>query len=348
MKISTMLGYAGGFEESVAEIVRLEREGLDAVWVAEAWGFDAVSLMGYLAARTERVQIASGILPIYTRTPSLLAMTAAGVDALSGGRAMLGLGASGPQVIEGWHGVSYDAPVTRLREIIQICRKVWRREKLVHEGRKYTIPLPADRGTGLGKPLKMITHPVRDDIPIAVAALGTKSVETTAELADAWLPVFWLAGKAQGRWGDALRAGTSRRDPARAPLEIYAGGMVGIGEGLESLRDAARPQMALYVGGMGAREKNFYNDVFASYGFEREARTIQDLYLAGKKREAEAAIPASFLEQTSLVGPPGFVRDRLAELRESGVTCLNVSFVGHTVDERIATLGRLQDLLATL
>lgn len=343
-----MLSYAGGFEEAVDEVARLENEGLDTVWVAEAWGFDAVSLMGYLAARTRRVQIASGILPLYTRTPSLLAMTAAGVDALSGGRAMLGLGASGPQVIEGWHGLPYDAPVTRLREIITICRKVWRRERLVHAGRRYTIPLPADQGTGLGKPLKMITHPFRDDIPIAVAALGQKSVETTAELADAWLPVFWLPAKAQERWGAALRAGAARRDPSRPPLDIYAGGLVGIGEGLEPLRDAVRPQMALYVGGMGAREKNFYNEVFASYGYEQEARTIQDLFLAGKKAEAEAAIPASFIERTTLVGPEGFVRDRLAELRESGVTSLNVSLVGRTVDERAATLARLRGILATL
>lgn len=348
MKISTMLGYAGGFEESVAEIVRMEREGLDTVWVAEAWGFDAPSLMGYIAARTERVRIASGILPIYSRTPSLLAMTAAGVDALSGGRAMLGLGASGPQVIEGWHGVPYDAPVTRLREIIEVCRKIWRRERLVHHGRKYHMPLPEGQGTGLGKPLKMITHPVRDDIPIAVASLGKKSVEATAELADAWLPVFWLASKAPERWGDALRAGAARRDPVRGPLDIYVGGMVGIGEGLERLRDLGRPQMALYVGGMGAREKNFYNDVFASYGYEREAKLIQDLFLSGKKHEAAAAIPDSFIERTTLVGPEGFVRDRLLELRESGVTSLNVSFVGSDADERVAMLGKLQDLIASL
>lgn len=348
MKISTMLSYAGGFQQAVDEVARLEHEGLDTVWVAEAWGFDAPSLMGYIAARTERVQIASGILPLYSRTPSLLAMTAAGIDALSGGRAMLGLGASGPQVIEGWHGVPYDAPVTRLREIIEICRKIWRRERLVHHGSKYYMPLPDGQGTGLGKPLKLITHPVRDDIPIAVASLGPKSVEVTAELADAWLPVFWLAGKAHERWGDSLRAGALRRDPKRAPLDIYVGGTVGIGEGLEPLRDAGRAMTALYVGGMGAREKNFYNDVFASYGYEREAKQIQELFLSGKKAEAAAAIPKSFIEATTLIGPEGFVRDRLCELRESGVTSLNVSFVGRTLDERVATLGRLQEILATL
>jgi F420-dependent oxidoreductase-like protein len=348
MKISTMLSYAGGFDAAVDEVQRLEQEGLDLVWVAEAWGFDAPSLMGFIAARTERVTIASGILPIYTRTPSLLAMTAAGVDALSGGRAMLGLGASGPQVIEGWHGVEYDAPVTRLREIIEVCRKIWRRERLVHHGRKYHMPLPEGQGTGLGKPLKMITHPVRDEIPIAVASLGMKSVETTAELADAWLPVFWLPSKAKEHWGAALEAGRKKRDPKRAPLDVFVGGAVGIGEGLEPLRDLGRPGMALYVGGMGARDKNFYNDVFAAYGYAKEAKLIQDLYLSGRKKEAEAAIPDSFIEATTLVGPKPFVRDRLVELRESGVTSLNVSLVGETVDDKLRTLGALKDLLASI
>jgi F420-dependent oxidoreductase-like protein len=326
----------------------MEAEGLDLVWVAEAYGFDAVSLMGFLAAKTERVQIASGILPLYTRTPTLLAMTAAGLDALSGGRAMLGLGASGPQVIEGWHGVHYDAPVTRLREIIEICRSVWRRERLEHHGRKYDMPLPQGEGTGLGKPLKMITHPLRDEVPIAVAALGQKSVEVTAELADAWLPVFWLPGKARDRWGAALDAGLARREATRAPLDVFVGGSVGIGEGLEHHRDAGRPGMALYVGGMGAREKNFYNDVFASYGYEKEAKEIQDLYLSGKKKEAAEAIPASFIEATTLIGPRSFVAERLAELKESGVTSLNVSFVGRNLDEKLDQLVLLRELADSL
>jgi F420-dependent oxidoreductase-like protein len=344
VKISTQLGYAGGFEEAVDEIVALEREGLDTVWVAEAYGFDGVSLMGYLAARTESVRIASGILPIYTRTPTLLAMTAAGVDALSGGRAMLGLGASGPQVIEGFHGVPYDAPVARIREIIEICRQVWKRQRVSYQGAKYTLPLPAEQGTGLGKPLKLITQPVREEVPIAIAALGVKSVQQTAELADGWLPVFYLASKANERWGAALEAGRQKRDPARAPLEVFAGGGVGIGEGLEPLRDQGRPMTALYVGGMGARGKNFYNDVFASYGYEREAREIQDLYLSGKKAEAAAAVPKSFVEATTLIGPRAFVAERVAELKESGVTCLNVSLVGRTLADRIRTLEALREI----
>jgi F420-dependent oxidoreductase-like protein len=348
MKISTQLSYAGGFHETVAEVQELEQAGLDTIWVAEAYGFDAVSFMGYLAAKTERVEIASGILPIYTRTPALLAMTAAGVDFLSGGRALLGLGASGPQVIEGWHGVPYDAPLTRTREIVEICRRIWKRERIEYAGRKYNLPLPAGEGTGLGKPLKMITHPVRDDIPIAIAALTPKSVEMTAEIADGWLPILFHPTKSRARWGDALAAGAARRDPARPPLRIFAGGAVAFGDGLERLRDRGRPMMALYVGGMGARGKNFYNDLFASYGYEKEAAEIQDLYLAGKKEDAAAAIPRSFLDETSLIGPEGFVRDRLAELKEAGVNNLNVSFAGRTVAERRQTLEQLRGICDTL
>ena len=348
MKIATSLSYSGGFLEAAEELRELERAGLDTVWVAEAYGFDAPSLMGFLAAKTERVQIASGILPIYTRTPTLLAMTAAGVDALSNGRAMLGLGASGPQVVEGWHGVPYDAPLPRLREIIAICRRVWKREPLVYDGKKYKLPLPPEVGTGLGIPLKILTRPVRDDIPIAVASLAPKSVEMTAELADAWLPVFYLPAKAHQRWGQALAAGLAKRAPERGPLATYAGSIVGIGEGLEPLRDRARPMTALYVGGMGARKKNFYNDVFASFGYEKEAAEIQDLYLTGRKKEAEAAIPRSFIEATTLIGPEGFVRDQLAAYKESGVTNLNISLVGRTPAERVATLDRLNEIVATV
>jgi F420-dependent oxidoreductase-like protein len=348
MRISTLLSYAGGFKEAVTEIVELEKAGLDVVWVPEAYSFDAPSAMGYLAARTERVTIASGIMPIYSRTPTLLAMTAAGVDYLSDGRCMLGIGASGPQVVEGFHGVPYQAPVGRIREVIEICRMVWRREKVRYEGRYYELPLSANRGTGLGKALKLINHPVRDEIPITVAALGPKSVEMTAELADGWLPAFYLPEGADAIWGEALRAGAAKRDAGRAPLEVYSGGAVAIGEGLEALRDRARPQIALYVGGMGAKEKNFYNQVFRQYGYEAEADRIQELYLAGRKDEAEAAIPEDYLAKASLIGSDGFVRDRILALRESGVTALNVSLVGETRAERVRQCERLRELLEDL
>src|SRR4051794_27022028 len=321
MQISMQLSYAGGFSEAANQVAELEKAGLDLVWVAEAYGFDAPSLMGYLAAKTETVQIASGILPIYTRTPTLIAMSAAGIDALSDGRCQLGLGASGPQVIEGWHGVRYDRPLGRTREIIDICRKVWAREdKLTHDGQSYQLPLPAEQGTGLGKPLKIIGRPVRPRIPIWVASLGPKNVEMTAELAEGWMPLFYLPEKADEVWGADLRAGYAKRDPELGPLQISAGGLVAIGDDAASLRDFARPMIALYVGGMGAKGRNFYNDLIKRYGFEQEAEEIQDLYLAGKKDEAAAKVPEELLEATTLCGPEGYVKDRLAAYADSGVT----------------------------
>jgi F420-dependent oxidoreductase-like protein len=330
MKLSMALSYAGGFKQGVEQLVEREKAGIDMVWVAEAYGNDAATLMGYVAARTERVEIASGILPIFTRTPTLLAMTAAGLDELSEGRAVLGLGASGPQVIEGFHGVPYDRPLQRTREVIEICRKVWKRERLEHQGQAYSIPLPEGQGTGLGKPLKIITHPRRADIPIYIASLGSKNVQMTAELAEGWLPAFYNPHKASTVWGDDLAAGAAKRSADLAPLEIVAGGAVGFGDEDEAkkVRDAARPQTALYVGGMGARGRNFYNDVFRRYGYEADAKEIQDLYLDGKKPEAEARVPDSFLKETSLFGDEGFVRDQIEAYRASGVTRLSISPVG--------------------
>ncbi len=346
MKISMLMSYAQDYVGATRELVEYEKAGLDVVWIPEAYSFDGVSAMGYVAAKTERVQIASGILNIYSRTPTLMAMTAAGIDALSEGRFMLGLGASGPQVIEGFHGLPYDTPLARIREVVEVCRKVWKREeKLVHDGRKYHIPLPADEGTGLGIPLKIINHPYRDNIPVALATLTAKSVEMTSEIAEAWLPAFYMAEGAADVWADALARGAAKRPIDMPPLDVYAGGAVAIGEGLSDYRNMARSGIALYVGGMGARDKNFYNQVFCKYGYEEEAKTIQDLYLAGRKSEAEAAIPQSYLDATSLVGPEGFVRDRLQALKESGVTSLNVSFLGTTSEERVRHCDALKNLL---
>ena len=325
MQLSTQLSYAGGFKQAVDQVVDLEKAGLDMVWVAEAYSFDAVSSMGYLAAKTSTIKLAAGILPIYSRTPTLLAMTAAGIDALSDGRCILGLGASGPQVIEGFHGVPYDRPLGRTREIIDICRKVWRREKLEHTGASYNVPLPEGQGTGLGKPLKIINHPVRSEIPIYVASLGPKNVEMTAELADGWLPLFYLPEKAKDVWGDDLAAGAAKRSADLGPLEVVAGGMLSVGEGAEAVREFARPMVALYVGGMGAKGKNFYNDLVQRYGFEAEAEQIQDLYLDGKKDEAAKAVPDELLEAMSLCGSEGYVKERLAAYKEAGVTVLNIT-----------------------
>ena len=330
VKISTILDYSGGFKKAARDVAEMEKAGLDLVWVAEVYGFDSPSLMGYLAALTETVEIGSAILPIYSRTPSLIAMTAAGVDALSDGRFHLGLGASGPQVIEGFHGVPYTNPLGRTREIIEICRHLWKREApLVHQGKNYTLPLPSNQGTGLGKPLKLLTHPLRSSIPIWVASLGEKNVAMTAEVADGWIPVFFIPERAKDVWGASLEAGAAKRDPSLGELMISAGGLLAIGEGndVTGMREFARPMTALYVGGMGAKGKNFYNELAVRYGFEKEATLIQDLYLSGKKKEAEAAIPEEFLELTSLCGPKSYVEERLAAFKEAGVTHLQVNAI---------------------
>ena len=322
------MSYAGGFKDSAQQVAELERAGLDMVWVAEAYGFDSPSVMGYLAAVTEKVQIAAGILPIYTRTPTLIAMTAAGIDYVSDGRFQLGLGASGPQVIEGFHGVPYTEPIGRTREIIDVCRKVWaREERLMHSGRNYTIPLPADQGTGLGKPLKTIAHPVRSKIPVWVAALGPKNVEMTAEIAEGWLPILFVPEKAKEVWGASLERGARHRHPSLGALQISAGGLLAIGEDEDAAnaREFARPYVALYIGGMGAKGKNFYNSLIQRYGYEREAEEIQDLYLERKKDEAAALVPDELLEKMSLCGPEGYVKERLAAFKEAGVTHLQVT-----------------------
>lgn len=341
MKLSMSLSYAGGFQQAVEQVVAFEKAGVDMVWVAEAYGNDAPTLMGYLAAKTTTIEIASGILPIFTRTPTLLAMTAAGLDDLSNGRAVLGLGASGPQVIEGFHGVAYDRPLQRTREIIEICRQVWRRERVEHQGKVYQLPLPEGQGTGLGKALKIITHPQRADIPIYVASLGHKNVAMTAEVADGWLPIFYNPYKAADVWGVDLAAGAAKRSADLGPLQIVAGGAVGFGdeETARKVRDANRPMVALYVGGMGARDQNFYNDLFCRYGFEAEAKLIQDLYLDGRKDEAAAAVPDEFLRQSSLFGDEGFVRDQVDAYRSAGVSALSVQPVGA---DPIAVLERVK------
>lgn len=346
MRIGMALDYAEDFKRAAAALVDYERAGLDIVFVAEAYSFDAVSRLGYLAARTERLELASGILPIYSRTPALLAMTAAGLDYVSGGRFTLGLGVSGPQVVEGFHGVPFTAPLGRTREVVEICRKVWRRERLVHEGVHYTLPLPADRGTGLGKPLKLINRPVRERIPIVLAAIGPKNVALAAEIAEGWAPLFYLPEKAAEVWGPALAAGKARRDPALGGLDVIVQTTLAIDEGVAEAREALRSMAALYIGGMGARGRNFYNDLARRYGYEKEAGLIQDLYLSGRKEEAAAAVPAELVENLSLAGPEGFVRERIAALRESGVTTLNVTPFGRTHADRVRLIERLKELAA--
>jgi len=298
--------------------------------------------MGYLAAKTERVEIGSAILNIYSRTPGALLQTAAGLDNVSQGRAILGLGASGPQVIEGFHGVPYDRPLGRTREIVDLIRRGLRRETLVHDG-IFTLPLPPDQGLGLGKPLKLLNKPERSSIPLYVAALGPKNVEGVAEYADGWLPFLFVPEKAQDVWGDSLSRGLAKRQEGLGPLEICAGGMVAIGEGPETkaLLDLARPTVALYVGGMGARGKNFYNELAVRYGYEKEAEEIQDLYLGGNKRDAEKVVPTELLELGNLVGPASYVKERIAAFAEAGVTNLQVMPMS---DDPAATVRQLREL----
>jgi F420-dependent oxidoreductase-like protein len=339
-----MLNYSGGFTETVSELADFERAGLEIVFVPEAYSFDAVSQLGFIAARTSTVEIASGILPIYSRTPALTAMTAAGLDFVSGGRFTLGLGASGPQVIEGWHAVPYDAPVGRTRELIEICRMVWRRDRLEYHGRHYTLPLPAGQGTGLGKPLKLINHPVRERIPIVVAALGPKNVALAAELAEGWQPIFYYPEKAGLTWDAPLAEGRAKRDPQLPPLDVIAEAPVAIGDDVTHLRDITRPFFALYIGGMGARGKNFYYDLACRFGYDDEARQIQDAYLSGRKDEAAALVPAELVEKTSLIGPHGYVKERLAAFREAGATTLNLTALSPTHERRVSDIETIRAL----
>ncbi len=349
MRIGMPLDYAGGdFKQTVDQLSDFEKAGLDIVFVPEAYGFDAVSQLGYLAARTERLQIASGILQIYTRTPTLTAMTAAGLDYVSGGRFVLGIGASGPQVIEGFHGVPYDAPVGRTREIVDVCRKVWRRERLTHDGRHYSMPLSPERGTGLGKALKLINHPVRERIPIVIAALGPRNVAMAAELAEGWEPILYVPEKAEEVWGEALARGRAKRDPSLPPLDVVVQAPLAVGDDVGHLLEAYRPMLALYIGGMGAKGYNFYNDLARRYGYDAEAETIQDLYLDGRKDEAAAAVPYELLEKTALVGSEGHVRERLAVLKASGATTLNITPLADTHAERVALIERVRALASDL
>jgi len=340
MKLSMPLMYAGNPREAADQVAALEKAGLDTVWVAEVYGFDSPTLMGYLAAKTETLEIGSAILNIYSRTPGTLASTAAGLDNVSGGRAILGLGASGPQVIEGWHGMPYDKPLTRTREVVQIVRAALRRETIEFHGKVFDLPLPPDQGLGLGKPLKMLTKPERPAVPIYVAALGEKNVQGTAGYADGWLPFLYAPEKAAEVWGEPLAAGKAKRPDDLGPLEVAAGGMVAVGDDVKGMLDFARPMFALYIGGMGAKGKNFYNQLVSQYGFEAEAAKIQDLYLNGNKRDAEALVPLELLEMCNLVGPASYVKERIAAFRESGVTSLQITPVA---DDPAALVSQMKE-----
>ena len=349
MKLRMAISYGGAFKDVAQRVVDLEKAGLAQVWIAELYSFDAISQVGYLAAITDRVEIGTGIVNVFSRTAALMAMTAAGCDYVSDGRFILGLGASGPQVIEGFHGVPFEKPMQRIKEYIEACRMIWKREeKFDYQGQTFQAPLPAGQGTGLGKPLKIINHPVRSDIPIWWASLKGRSVEATAEVADGWLPIMFIPEKCQNVWGPQLKAGLAKRDPSLKRLDIAAGGMLAIdenlvGEARTKILDMARPNMALYVGGMGARGSNFYNDIARAYGYEKEAGEVQDLYLEGRKDEAAAALPGEWLELSHLVGPKSYIKERVGAFKEAGVTVLSVNPVGPDAVKAVETLRSIVD-----
>ena len=293
-----------------------ERLGYDSAWAAEAWGTDAVSVLSWLAATTTTLRIGSAILQIPGRTPANAAMTAATLDLLSGGRFLLGLGTSGPQVVEGWHGEPWGKPLTKTREYVEIVRTVLRRELLEHHGEHYDIPYTGPGATGLGKPLKLMARPLRAEVPIYLASMGPKSVELAFEIADGWIPLFFQPERAREIF--PMSEGRDGFDIAPSVPAVLL-------DDVQAARDALKAYYALYIGGMGARGKNFYNDLACRYGFEDAAREIQDLYLDGHKRDAAAAVPDAFVDEVALVGPKERLAERLEAWRESGATSLLVS-----------------------
>jgi F420-dependent oxidoreductase-like protein len=340
MRLGLNLGYSGSSMGSVLPLVqRAEAAGFDSVWVAEAYGSDAVSVLGWLAAVTDRVKLGSAILQIPARTPAMTAMTAMTLDALSGGRVLLGLGVSGPQVVEGWHGQPYSRPLVRTREYVEIVRRAIAREApLTFSGEAYTIPYAGPDATGLGKPLRSILHPVRPSIPIYLAAIGPRNVALAAEIADGWLP-FLYSPAHEDVFAGALTEGGHRRAMGMWPLEIAAQVPVVLGDDVDACRDRLRPQLALYIGGMGAKGRNFYADLAARYGYEAEAGAIQDTFLAGRRDEAAGLVPDRLVDELALAGPAGRIRERFAAWRQSRASTLIVQTTQPEVIDLLADLA---------
>jgi len=317
MRLGFTMGYAPPGTnplELIALAQEAERLGYDSAWAAEAWGTDGVTVLAWLAATTSTIKVGSAIMQIPGRTPGNTAMTAATLDLLSGGRFLLGLGTSGPQVVEGWHGQPWGKPLTKTREYVEIVRMALRREAVEFHGDQYEVPYAGADATGLGKPLKLMMRPLRDTIPIYLAALSPKNVRLAFEIADGWLSIFFSPERAREAF---------RYEP-RDGFEIAPTVHVVMSDDVEAARDFLRPMVALYVGGMGARGANFYNALVRRYGYEAEAEQIQELYLDGKQREAIAAVPDALIDEVALVGPPERIRDGLDAWRESGVTTLLV------------------------
>ena len=325
MKLAINIGYSGAQMRLPLDLVlEVERLGYDSVWTAEAYGSDAVTPLAYLAAKTSRIKLGTGILQIPARTPAMCAMTMSTLDALSGGRVLVGLGLSGPQVVEGWHGVAYGKPAVRTREYVEILRKIWARsEPVAYDGQEYQLPYAGPGASGLGKPLKSILH--GRQLPVYLATMGPINIRNTAELADGWLPI-WFSPQRMPLFRPAIEEGFRRAGGGKswADWEIAAGCTVSIGADVKACLAEMKPNLALYIGGMGAREKNFHNEMARKYGYVREAEQIQELYLAGRKAEAAAAVPDELCDEMSLCGPEARIRERYRAWEDAGVTTLLV------------------------
>jgi len=324
MRLALNLSYSGAMVEvDMARILEAERLGYESVWTAEAYGSDAVTPAAWIAARTTRIHVGTGIMQIAGRTPAMTAMTAMTLDALSDRRFRLGLGVSNPQVVEGWHGQPWGKPLLKTREYVEVVRAILERERpLAYRGEHYAIPYAGPDATGLGKPLKSIVHG-RADLPIYLASIGPRNVALAAEIADGWIPVYFSPFRMK-MFREWLDEGFGKAGRSGAAFDIMPMVVVAVGDELGACRAPVKRRLALYVGGMGARGKNFYNDVARRYGYEEAARTIQDLYLAGRKAEAEAAVPDALVDEVALCGPPDRIRERLAEWRSAGVTTIQV------------------------
>ena len=326
MKLGLMLGYAGANIKLPLELVQeADRLGYYAVWTAEAYGSDAVTPLAWVGARTERIHLGTAIMQMPARTPAMTAMTAITLDQLSGGRMLLGLGLSGPQVVEGWHGQPYGKPLAKTREYVQIVRTIFARQTpLTHQGAHYQIPYQGADATGLGKPLKSILHG-RADLPIYLAAIGPKNVELAAEIADGWLPIFFAPEHYASTFQPAVDAGLAKAHKSLANFDIAPSVSVVMGDDVDACRNQIKPFLALYVGGMGARGKNFYYDLVERYGFGDAAEQIQRHYLAGDKAAAMRAVPDALVDAVALCGPEARIRERLALWRNSPITTLNLT-----------------------
>ncbi|MGH8870149.1 MAG: LLM class F420-dependent oxidoreductase [Actinomycetes bacterium] len=342
MRLGLNLGYWSGVDhgDNLTLATEAERLGYSVVWAAEAYGSDAATVCAYVASRTERIDVGSAVFQIPGRTPALTAMTAATLDALSGGRFRLGLGVSGPQVSEGWHGVRFDKPLGRTREYVDIVRTALRRERLRYEGAHYTLPLP----DGPGKPLTLTVHPVREHIPVYLAAVGPKNLELTGEIADGWLAIFFSPEHGAGSVA-AVRAGRERAGAGMDGFDVVASVPVSLGDDVRAAADPLRGYAALYVGGMGSRTQNFYNALAVRMGFGDAAREVQDAFLDRRHRDAAAAVPFEFLDATSLLGPVERISERMAEFAKAGVTTLTVLPYGESLDERLATVRAASEAL---